>query len=96
MFQQFVLFQQYQQRLSGLVGEAQADKIVKGALVLMTLGGNDFVNNYFVTPVSARSSQFTVPQFSRYLISEYRKILLVRLSLIFLILVVDGFGICGC
>jgi len=77
MFEQYALFEQYQQRLSALVGAAQAQRIVNGALFLMTLGGNDFVNNYFLTPVSARSRQFTVPQYCRYLISEYRKILMV-------------------
>ena len=80
MFQQFALFQQYQQRLSALVGAAQAQQLVNGALVLMTLGGNDFVNNYFLFPYSARSLQFTIPQFCSYLISEYTKILLVFLS----------------
>ena len=80
MFQQFQLFQQYQQRLSAEVGPERAQKIVNGALVLMTLGGNDFVNNYFVVPFSPRSRQFTVPQFSRYLISEFRKILLVIIN----------------
>lgn len=80
MFQQFALFQQYQQRLSAEVGESQARKLVNGALVLMTLGGNDFVNNYFAAPITVRSRQFTVPQFSRYLITEYRKILAVILS----------------
>ena len=63
MFEQYALFEQYQQRLSALVGAAQAQRIVNGALFLMTLGGNDFVNNYFLTPVSARSRQFTVPQY---------------------------------
>lgn len=77
MFEQFALFQQYQGRLSAEVGAAQAQRVVNGALVLMTLGGNDFVNNYFLTPVSARSRQFTIPQYCRYLISEYRKILMV-------------------
>jgi len=43
MFQQFALFQQYQGRLSAEVGAAQAQRVVNGALVLMTLGGNDFV-----------------------------------------------------
>jgi len=77
MFQQYALFEQYQQRLSAEVGATQTQRIVNGALFLMTLGGNDFVNNYFLTPVSARSRQFTVPQYCRYLITEYRKILMV-------------------
>jgi len=80
MFQQFLLFEQYKQRLSGEVGAEEANRIVNGALVLITLGGNDFVNNYFLIPYSARSRQFTVPQYCTYLISQYRNILTVILS----------------
>ena len=76
---QFELFQQYKRRLSAQVGQAQAKRLVNDALVLITLGGNDFVNNYFLTPFSARSRQFSIPNYCRYLISEYRKILRVIL-----------------
>ncbi|QCE06840.1 GDSL esterase/lipase At4g28780 [Vigna unguiculata] len=96
MFQQFALFQQYQGRLSAEVGAAQAQRVVNGALVLMTLGGNDFVNNYFLTPVSARSRQFTVPQYCRYLISEYRKILMRLYELGGRRVLVTGTGPLGC
>jgi hypothetical protein len=77
MFQQFSMFEQYKERLSGLVGEEEAIRIVNGALVLITLGGNDFVNNYFLTPFSPRSRQFTVPQFCIYIVFNYKNILMV-------------------
>lgn len=77
MCEQFSLFEHYKERLSAEVGAGEAERIVNGGLVMITLGGNDFVNNYFLTPVTARSHQFTVPQFCRYLISEYRNILMV-------------------
>nr|AEY85024.1 zinc finger protein [Cajanus cajan] len=96
MFQQFALFEQYQQRLSAEVGAAQAKRLVNGTLVLVTLGGNDFVNNYFLTPVSARSRQFTVPQFCRYLISEYRNILMRLYELGARRVLVTGTGPLGC
>ncbi|RDX88683.1 GDSL esterase/lipase [Mucuna pruriens] len=96
MFEQFALFEQYQQRLSAEVGAARAARIVNGALVLMTLGGNDFVNNYFLTPVSVRSRQFTVPQYCRYLISEYRKILMRLYELGARRVLVTGTGPLGC
>ncbi|KAG6662887.1 GDSL esterase/lipase At4g28780-like [Carya illinoinensis] len=96
IFRQFELFQQYQQRLSALVGEAQAQRLVNDALVLMTLGGNDFVNNYFLTPFSARSRQFSIPDYSRYLISEYRKILLRLYELGARRVMVTGTGPLGC
>ncbi|KAG1362490.1 GDSL esterase/lipase [Cocos nucifera] len=44
---QLLYFEQYQQRVSSLIGQAQTKQLVNQALVLITLGGNDFVNNYF-------------------------------------------------
>lgn len=89
MFQQFMLFEDYQERLREEVGEEEAERIVKGALVLITLGGNDMVNNYFLTDyvvdsIPTRSRQFSVSEFCHYLISEYRKILMVILCFFFL------------
>ncbi|OIW21368.1 hypothetical protein TanjilG_02477 [Lupinus angustifolius] len=74
---QFKLFKDYQKRLSAHVGAEGAKRVVNGALVLITLGGNDFVNNYYLVPYSARSRQFSLPDYVRYLISEYRKVLRV-------------------
>lgn len=75
---QFEYFQQYQQRVSALIGPEATQQLVNQALVLITLGGNDFVNNYYLIPFSARSRQFTLPDYVVYLISEYGKILRVR------------------
>lgn len=76
---QLQYFEQYQQRVSALIGEEETVRLVNEALYLMTLGGNDFVNNYFLVPFSARSRQFRLPDYVVYLISEYRKILAVLL-----------------
>lgn len=75
--QQLQYFQQYQRRVSALIGPQRTQNLVNKALVLITLGGNDFVNNYFLVPISARSLQYDIPSYCRYLISEYRKILTV-------------------
>ncbi|XP_030935629.1 GDSL esterase/lipase LTL1-like [Quercus lobata] len=93
---QFQLFQQYQLRLRAQVGQAQAKRLVNDALVLITLGGNDFVNNYFLTPFSARSRQFSIPDYCRYLISEYRKILRRLYKLGARRVLVTGTGPLGC
>ena len=77
MYQQLFYFQQYQQRLSALIGADQARQLVNDALVLITVGGNDFVNNYYLVPFSARSRQFAIPDYVVYLVSEYRKLLMV-------------------
>ncbi|KAL0298562.1 UNVERIFIED_CONTAM: GDSL esterase/lipase [Sesamum radiatum] len=70
--------------------------LVNQALVLITLGGNDFVNNYYLVPYSARSQQLSLPDFVRYLISEYRKILARLYELGARRVLVTGTGPMGC
>jgi hypothetical protein len=77
MYKQLEYFEQYQRRVTALFGAQQTQQLVNGALTLITVGGNDFVNNYYLVPFSARSRQFRLPDYVRYLISEYRKILMV-------------------
>ena len=77
MYRQLEYFQEYQQRVSNLIGSDQAKRLVKEALVLITVGGNDFVNNYYLVPFSARSRQYRLPDYVKYLISEYKKLLQV-------------------
>ncbi|KAG2654930.1 hypothetical protein PVAP13_1NG559000 [Panicum virgatum] len=60
---QLLYFQQYQKRLSSLIGAEQTARLVHGSLVLITLGGNDFVNNYYLVPYSARSREFSLPDY---------------------------------
>ncbi|KAL6646401.1 hypothetical protein ACP70R_018009 [Stipagrostis hirtigluma subsp. patula] len=89
-------FEQYQGRLRSLVGEAQAARLVSGALVLITLGGNDFVNNYYLVPFSARSRELSLPDFVAYLVSEYAKILRRLHALGARRVLVTGSGPLGC
>ncbi|EYU33157.1 hypothetical protein ABFS82_06G150500 [Erythranthe guttata] len=94
--QQLQYFQQYQQRISGLIGPGETQRLVNQALVLITLGGNDFVNNYYLVPFSARSRQFALPDYVPYLISEYQKILLRLYELGARRVLVTGTGPLGC
>ncbi|CAI9761329.1 unnamed protein product [Fraxinus pennsylvanica] len=94
--QQLEFFGEYQQRVSALIGEEQAQKLVNKALVLITLGGNDFVNNYFLLPITARRLQYNLEDFSRYLIVEYRKILMRLYELGARRVLVTGSGPLGC
>ncbi|CAN8244021.1 unnamed protein product [Cochlearia groenlandica] len=96
MYQQLDYFQQYQQRLTRLIGKPQTQRLVDQAVVLITVGGNDFVNNYFLLPYSARSRQFALPDYVRFLISEYKKILLRLSSLGVGRVLVTGAGPLGC
>ncbi|XP_022720013.1 GDSL esterase/lipase At5g18430-like [Durio zibethinus] len=96
MFNQLEYFKEYQGRLAGLVGKDKAKRIVSDALVLITVGGNDFVNNYYLVPYSARSRQYSLPDYVKYLISEYRKILLKLYVLGARKVLVTGTGPLGC
>uniref|UniRef100_A0A7N0ZQM9 Uncharacterized protein n=1 Tax=Kalanchoe fedtschenkoi TaxID=63787 RepID=A0A7N0ZQM9_KALFE len=93
---QLQLFEQYQQRVGALIGDDQAQRLVNEAIVLITLGGNDFVNNYFLIPFSARSRQYNLPDYIRYLITEYRKILMRLYDLGARRVIVTGTGPIGC
>lgn len=94
--QQLQYFSQYQTRLSSLIGSQQAKRLVNQALVLITLGGNDFVNNYYLVPNSARSRQYALPDYVRFLISEYQKILSRLYDLGARKVLVTGTGPLGC
>ncbi|KAI4311027.1 hypothetical protein MLD38_035964 [Melastoma candidum] len=93
---QLEYFQEYQQRVASLIGEEQMRQLIDQSLVLITLGGNDFVNNYYLVPFSARSRQYALPDYVVYIISEYRKILLRLHALGARRVLVTGTGPLGC
>lgn len=81
MYRQLEYFQEYQEKVSALIGAEGAQRLVNQALVLITVGGNDFVNNYYLVPYSARSRQYALPDYVKYVISEYKKVLRVSFQL---------------
>ncbi|KAI3705287.1 hypothetical protein L1987_75522 [Smallanthus sonchifolius] len=89
-------FIQYQQRVSTLIGLENTKQLVNNALVLVTLGGNDFVNNYYLIPLSARSRQYSLQDYVPFIISEYRKLLLRLYDLGARRVLVTGTGPLGC
>jgi phospholipase/lecithinase/hemolysin len=96
MEKQLRYFEQYQNRVRRLIGEEATRRLVRSALVLITLGGNDFVNNYYLLPFSARSREFALPDYVSYLISEYRTILQQLHGLGARRVLVTGSGPIGC
>uniref|UniRef100_A0A6N2LX54 GDSL esterase/lipase n=1 Tax=Salix viminalis TaxID=40686 RepID=A0A6N2LX54_SALVM len=87
---------QYQQRVGALIGAGKAKRLVSQALILLTVGGNDFVNNYYLIPYSARSRQYNLPDYVKFLISEYRKLLMKLYNLGARRVLVTGTGPMGC
>ncbi|KAL4350781.1 hypothetical protein S245_035156 [Arachis hypogaea] len=96
MYQQLEYFREYQRRVSGVIGATGTKALVNQALVLITVGGNDFVNNYYLVPYSARSRQYPLPQYVKYLISEYQKLLQRLYDLGARRVLVTGTGPLGC
>ncbi|XP_074361086.1 GDSL esterase/lipase At4g28780-like [Apium graveolens] len=94
--QQLLYFEEYQRRLIGYIGLDEARKLVNNGLVLISLGGNDFVNNYFLAPVTARRLQFNLPDYTTFLVSEYKKILQRLYDLGSRRVLVTGTGPLGC
>lgn len=91
MHTQLDYFKAYQRRMTALIGATRTKRLVNQALFLMTVGGNDFVNNYYLVPSSARSRQYSLPQYVKLLICEYRKHLQVKLYIQYFLFLVNIF-----
>ncbi|KAL6978192.1 hypothetical protein U1Q18_042565 [Sarracenia purpurea var. burkii] len=59
-------YKEYQNKLRAYLGVINADTILREALYLISLGTNDFLENYYTT--TRRRSQFTIAQFQEFLI----------------------------
>ncbi|XP_059431122.1 GDSL esterase/lipase At2g30310-like [Corylus avellana] len=62
---QILYFKSYIERLKGFVGEAEATKIINGALVIISAGTNDFAINFYNLPT--RRLQFTIGGYQDFL-----------------------------
>ncbi|PSS24602.1 GDSL esterase/lipase [Actinidia chinensis var. chinensis] len=58
----------YKIHLRELVGEVKAEEIIRNAIFVISMGTNDFLQNYFTE--TTRRKQFTVDQYQNYLISS--------------------------
>uniref|UniRef100_A0A0D9WSE7 GDSL esterase/lipase n=1 Tax=Leersia perrieri TaxID=77586 RepID=A0A0D9WSE7_9ORYZ len=62
-------FKEYQRRLRRHAGHAAARRIVRDALYIVSIGTNDFLENYFLF-VTGRFKQFTVDEFEDFLVAQ--------------------------
>ncbi|KAI3732309.1 hypothetical protein L1987_63513 [Smallanthus sonchifolius] len=93
---QLAFFETYQKRVAALIGAEKTKKLVNEALVLITCGGNDFVNNYYLVRNSLRSFQYRLPDYVRLLTTEYEKILMRLYNLGARNVLVTATGPLGC
>lgn len=59
-------FKQYQQQLRDYLGNEKTNDVLEEALYLISIGTNDFLDNYYMRP--GRSSQFSVEEYGDFLI----------------------------
>ncbi|XVF81690.1 hypothetical protein PTKIN_Ptkin15bG0175600 [Pterospermum kingtungense] len=59
-------YKEYQKKLRTYLGDTKANWIISNALYVISIGTNDFVENYYALP--QRQSQFTVQQYGDFLI----------------------------
>jgi hypothetical protein len=63
-------YKDYQKKLKEYAGEEKANEIIREALYLVSIGTNDFLQNYYIFP--DRKSQFTIRQYEDFLIGIAR------------------------
>lgn len=71
LWREVELYKDYQKNLKDYVGEGKANEILSEALYLISVGTNDFLENYYTLP--NRRSQFTIKQYEDFLIILARK-----------------------
>ena len=64
-------YKEYQNKLRAYLGNEKANKIISEALYLVSIGTNDFLENYFTLP--QRQKQFTVLQYEDFIIGLAEK-----------------------
>ncbi|XP_062009349.1 GDSL esterase/lipase At2g04570-like [Rosa rugosa] len=69
LWKQLDYYKEYQAKLRAYQGGNEAKETINEALHVMSLGTNDFLENYYSTfPPSGRSSQYTISQYQDFLI----------------------------
>ncbi|KAF3796901.1 GDSL esterase/lipase [Nymphaea thermarum] len=66
LWQEVEYFKDYQKRLKHFLGEDKATKTINGALYLISIGTNDFLENYFAMP--QRRTEFSVEEYEDFLV----------------------------
>lgn len=68
MWKEMEYYKEYQQKLRSYLGDDKANFILSEALYVISLGTNDFLENYYSSLPGGRRSQFTVRQYEDFLI----------------------------
>ncbi|KAF6144046.1 hypothetical protein GIB67_037719 [Kingdonia uniflora] len=63
---QLAYLKHYKLALKRIVAQVKAENIINNAIIMMSIGTNDFIQNYYLEPI--RSKEFNVQQYTDYLI----------------------------
>ncbi|CAK9163898.1 unnamed protein product [Ilex paraguariensis] len=70
LWKELEYYKEYQKRLRGYLGDEKADKVMTDAMYLISIGTNDFLENYFINP--RRSSVYSVEEYQNFLVGIAR------------------------
>ena len=65
MWKEIEYYKEYQKQLQGYLGDEKANNVLSEALYLISIGTNDFLENYYVVP--GRSSDYSVGEYEDFL-----------------------------
>ncbi|OWM77378.1 hypothetical protein CDL15_Pgr016775 [Punica granatum] len=92
--QQLDYFLHYKIHLREAVGKKAANEIIRNSIVVMSMGTNDFIQNYYLDPT--RSKQYTIEQYLNFLITRMSRTFQVMHKLGLRKLVTVGVPPVGC
>ncbi|XP_057529544.1 GDSL esterase/lipase At4g26790-like [Amaranthus tricolor] len=70
LWKEIEYYKQYQQQLRDYLGDEKANEIIQEAIYLLSMGTNDFLENYYVRP--RRQLEFSVEEYQYFLIGIAR------------------------
>ncbi|CAA7407062.1 unnamed protein product [Spirodela intermedia] len=68
LWEEVAYFKEYIRRLRKYMGQARAQRTLREALYIVSIGTNDFLENYYTPGIHSRSSELTVEQFEDFLV----------------------------
>jgi phospholipase/lecithinase/hemolysin len=71
LWKQLDMFREYKSRLADHLGAAEAHAVVAGAVYAVSIGTNDFIENYFAL-TTTRFLEFTLAEYTDYLVGLAR------------------------
>lgn len=67
LWKQLLFYKGYQMKLRAHLGEIQANQIINEGIHMISIGTNDFLENYYAFPGGRRSTQYTISEYENFL-----------------------------